>query len=156
MTTTNIFRVLQLLAYFLVTIQLTYYLYLMGDAMKLVSLDNFYEQRKIVHTLVMKKHQPVYYVCLALSILMIILTIKQPASIVFICSCIAFLCLIADIIIAMKGNGPINNASENYISGAAGNWEAMRLQWLKFINIRGVFSTIGFLSLLTSWVLHKN
>jgi hypothetical protein len=155
MTTTNIFRVLQLLAYFLVTIQLTYYLYLMGDAMKQVSLDNFFEQRKIVHALVMKKHQPVYYICLALSLLVIILTIKQPSSMVFICSCIAFLCLIIDIVIAMKGNGPINNASENYFPGAAGNWEAMRLQWLKFINIRGVFSSIGFLSLMASWVLQK-
>lgn len=155
MTTTNIVRVLQLSAYFLLTIQLTYYLYLMGDAMKLVSLDNFFEQRKIVHSLIMKKHQPVYYLGLLLSLLAVVLTVKQPGSVVFICSGIAFVCLCADVLIALRGNGPINAATADYVSGKAGNWEAMRLQWLRFINIRAIFSVIGFASLMASWIVDK-
>lgn len=149
-------RLLHLLSYLIITTQLMYYLFLMGDALKLVHIDNFLEQRQVVDRLIQQRHVPVYYVCLALSILMVGLHAKQWCSPVFISSALALTCLIVDVTIARGEVSNINNIVNSHPAGAAGiDWQGLRLQWLHLIKVRGIFSTAGFVFLLIGLLWQK-
>ena len=65
------------------------YLLVLGDALKMISLPNFLEQRKAIDSLMVKRFKMVYYTCLGLSIVMVVLSAGRPASSLFISSVIA-------------------------------------------------------------------
>jgi hypothetical protein len=145
--TTKILRLLQLAVYLIITSQALFYLIILSDAMKQVSLENFIEFRKIVDGLMGTRFRVIYYVGLILTLSVVILLLKKPDSVLFITSCIALVCLIIDVSIAMKGNIPINNLINTYTPGdTTQDWSALRTQWLNLINIRGGFVTVGMLS----------
>lgn len=145
--TTKILRLLQLAVYLIITSQLLFYLFILTDAMKQVSLDNFLELRKIVDGLMGARFRVIYYAGLILTLTVVILLLKKTDSVLFITSCIALVCLIIDVTIAMKGNIPINTLINNYTPGdTSQDWSALRSQWLNLINLRGAFITFGMLS----------
>lgn len=157
MITIQILRFLQLLSFLVVATQLMYYLFVMGEALKGISINGFLEQRQVVDALVVKRLRFFYYTSLLLTLTVAVLTAKQPASPAFITSVIAFVCLVADIAIALKGNGPINALVNTWAPGqpTTANWEAVRVQWLDFIRYRGIISAAGLLSLLSAWVFRQ-
>jgi hypothetical protein len=145
--TTKILRLLQLVVYLIITSQVLFYLIILSDAMKQTSLENFIELRKIVDGLMGTRFRVIYYAGLILTLSVVILLLKKPDSVLFTTSCIALVCLIIDVSIAMKGNIPINNLINTYTAGdTTHDWSALRIQWLKLINIRGGFITVGMLS----------
>ncbi|RYY93685.1 MAG: hypothetical protein EOO11_19300 [Chitinophagaceae bacterium] len=148
-------RLLHLLLYFVVAVQLVYYLYLMGDALQQVSIGAFLEERRIVHPLVMKRHQAVYYACLATSVLMLFLAWRERTALGFVPHAIALLCLVADIVIAMKGNGPINTQIQAAVAAPGTDWEALRTQWLTLIKTRGAVISAGMLALFIGLVWRR-
>ena len=153
MTIIKILRLLQILAYLVLVSQLLYYLFVMGDAMKLVGIDNFVEQRKIVDPLVKQRHVPFYYASLVLTLLTLASNYKQWNSIVFICTAIAFVCLIADVYLGQTENGPINSLIHETATGAEGvDWEELRTKWIDMIKIRAMIITTGFASLITGYI----
>lgn len=142
-------RFLHLLSYLFITGQLMFYFFIMADALRKVGIENFVEQRKIVDPIVRQRHVPVYYVCLLLNIVLLAMTAGSWYSSLFVSSLIAFLCLVADICLAQRENIPINAAINMHSIGDPRiSWEALRMQWLFFIRIRGAISLAGFLSLL--------
>ena len=156
MQTIKIIRLLHLLVYLILVSQLLYYLFVMGDAMKMAGIENFVEQRKIVDPLVKKRHIPFYYLGLALSILLLIFTARQWCSPIFICTLLSLLCLFFDLGIALKANVPINNLiNETPIGDKGTNWEGLREKWIYFIQMRGAISAIGFISLLVALVFER-
>jgi uncharacterized membrane protein len=148
MTIIKSIRFLHLLAYLVITSQLMFYFFVMGSAMKRMSMANFIELRKIVNPLVHQRHIPVYYACLALSIIAIVLLAKDWKSPLFFSAVIALVSLVLDIVLAQAKNGPINAFISTHSSTAIVDWEGMRDQWLYWIKVRGVISTAGFVSLL--------
>ncbi|HEX2629586.1 MAG TPA: hypothetical protein VHM26_11250 [Chitinophagaceae bacterium] len=142
-------RLLHILSYLLITGQLMYYFFVMGDALKMSGIGNFVEQRKIVDPLVQQRHIPVYYACLALSVLVLIVLVKNWNPVLFFTALIALLCLGADILIALRENAPINSFINKHHIGEEGiDWEGMRSRWIMLIKIRGAISMAGFISLL--------
>jgi hypothetical protein len=152
MTTIKIIQLLQLVSYLLVTSQLLFYLVILIDALRVVSLQNFLEQRKVINTLFEGRFKAMYYACLVLSLTVVVISIKDVSSPIFITSLIAFICLVADVVLTIKGNGPLNARTNTYVVGQRGNWEELRIDWLRFIKYRGYFSTIGMISLLAGLV----
>jgi hypothetical protein len=131
----NTVRFLHLLSYLVVTSQLLFYLVILSDAMKVISLDNYFEQRRVIDTLMNRRFRGMYYACLLLSLTTTILASVDVTSLFFISTAISFLCLIADVVIAQKKNIPLNVLSNTYSAGNENQeWENVRMQWLKFIH----------------------
>lgn len=150
----KIIRLLQVVSYLAVTSQLLFYLIILIDGLKVIPIEHFLEQRKVIDQLMIGRFKFMYYACLALSLLMVILTAKDPESLLFITTAIALVCLLVDVVVATKGNGPINALVNTYAGeGPYAGWEVVRTQWLGYIQYRGVAITIGMLSLLAGLVI---
>ena len=48
-------RLLHLISYMLVTSQVLFYLFILCEALKAVSLENYFEQRKVIDSLMVKR-----------------------------------------------------------------------------------------------------
>ena len=145
--TTKILRLIQICVYLIITSQLLFYLLILSDALKQVSLENFLELRKIVDALMSTRFRVIYYSALILTLTVVVLTFKKPDSILFVTSVIALVCLIVDVTIAMKANVPINSLINEYTPGNTNHdWNSLRLEWLNFINIRAIFVVVGMVS----------
>ena len=143
----------QITTYTIVGSQLIFYLMVMADALKMVSLKNFIAQRKAVDSIFHKRYHPVYYSALLFSGIAAAATLYKADPISTTLQCIAFLCLVADITIALKKNAPINKFVNTYShDDKEHDWETTRRQWLKYIEIRGIFISIGMLSLIVDLV----
>lgn len=156
MTTFNILRFIHLLFYFLVAVQLTYYVYLMGDALKLVNIASFLDERRIVHPMVLHKHKAVYYLTLFLSLLVIAISLRYDrfTSITY---TIAFICLVTEVIIAVKGNGPLNELVQQFSSHeSVHNWEEIRSEWIRLIKLRGYIILVGMTAIFAGLIFRIN
>ena len=89
MITLKILRFLQLLTVLVVASQLMYYLFAMGEALKLISINGFLEQRQAVDALVAKRLRIAYYAALLLTLAVAVCSARQPSSPAFITSVIA-------------------------------------------------------------------
>jgi uncharacterized membrane protein len=137
-------RLIQLIAYLVITSQLLFYMFILSDSLKKVSLNNFLELRKVIDVSFGHRFRVIYYSGLILSLIAVLLYVNEPGSILFITTAIGFICLVADVAIAMKCNVPLNTLFNNYQpADVTHNWQTLRLQWIRFINIRGVFIVIG-------------
>jgi hypothetical protein len=145
----HIVRLLHLMSYLIVTSQLLFYLVILADAMKMISLNNYFEQRRVIDTLMNRRFRIIYYACLLLSLLTTLLAGFAPRSPFFISTTVAFLCVVIDVIIAQKKNIPLNRLSNTYVTGSENQeWEHIRTEWLKFIQYRGAFIVVGMIALL--------
>ena len=107
------------------------------------------ELRKLLDSNMRGNFKYVIYVALLANLILIILTIKNPGSLLFITSAIAFVALIAEVLLAVKGNIPINNiintwSADNYPT----NWADYRTKWLHVFQYRQIANITGFVSLL--------
>jgi uncharacterized membrane protein len=150
-------RLLHLFSYVLVTSQVLFYLFILCDALKVVSLENYFEQRKVVDTLMGARFRLMYYSCLALSILVVIFSVKQPTSFFFISSLVALVFLAIDLAITVKGSLPLNALSNTFSTGSDNtSWETVRIQWLTYMKYRGIATTVGMAGLLIGLVFEKS
>ena len=153
----KLFRLIHLASYVLVSAQLLFYLLVLSDALKMISLENFLEQRKVIDGSFGNRIRYSYYVCLFLSFIAVIISAWKPASPVFISSIIAFVFLIADVLLATRGNIPINAAINSYTPGSTNfDWEDLKLRWLALINYRACCISAGVLSLLCGLVINQD
>ena len=97
-----------------------------------------------------------YYSCLALSILVVIFSAKQPGSFFFISSVAALVFLTIDLAITVKGSLPLNALSNTFSIGSDNaSWETVRIQWLTYMKYRGIATTVGMAGLLIGLVFEK-
>jgi hypothetical protein len=150
-------RLLHLISYMFVTSQALFYLFILSDALKAVSLESYFEQRKVIDSLMITRFKVMYYSCLALSIAAVIVSARQPASLFFISSAIALMLLSIDLVVTVKGSLPLNALSHSYGATTENiNWENVRMQWLDYMKYRGIATTLGMVSLLAGLVFDKN
>lgn len=145
----NIIIFITLLAYSLVVSQSFSYIIALTDTQKNMQAASYIELRKLLDKNFRKKYRFVIYISLLSSVALTVLTSMNTSSMLFIGSAIALLALILDIILALKGNMPINNmintwTEENYPS----DWKLYRAKWLSVFEKRQIANIIGFLSLL--------
>jgi hypothetical protein len=127
----------------------------LSDAFAAVSMENFIEMRKAIDKVIVGRITVIYYCCLALSLVVVFLSIKEKNSLLVVTSVIALVCLIVDTVIAVKGNVPINNLINALPETEVLKAVDLRAQWLTFIHYRGILATLGMISLLTGLVFAK-
>jgi hypothetical protein len=155
MTLFNSIRFLHLASYLLITSQLLFYIYILSDALRIVPINNYLELRKTIDSGFGSRFSLMYYSCLALSLVVVLMSPGKPTSVVFITSLIALICVIADVLIAMKGNVPLNQLTNDYTQHNGTDWNTIRSQWLKLIGYRAVITVSGMLALFAGLLLNQ-
>jgi uncharacterized membrane protein len=147
---TKILLFVTLLAYGIIVSQS--FMYILALKYLSVNLDvgSYIKTRKLIDTSMRNNFKYVIYAGLLGNLILVILTFKYPGSLLFITAAIAFIALIADTLLTVRGNLPINDiinswSTDNYPA----NWTDYRNKWLSIFQLRQIANITGFLSLLT-------
>jgi hypothetical protein len=151
--TTKILLLSTLLAYSIIVSQSFMYILALKDVQLNLEAGPYTELRKLIDTAMRSNFKYVIYAALLANLLLVISTIKNPGSLLFITAAIAFAALIADTLLTVKGNLPVNDiintwSSDNYPA----NWADYRAKWLRIFQYRQIANITGFISLLVGTV----
>ena len=125
----------------------------MSNVQKNLQPHTYIEVRKLIDKNFRKKYSWVIYLVLTSSTLLTVLCSVQPGCILFITSAIAWIALIIEILLAVKGNMPINKAIDSWEKNDyPDDWNAYRTKWFSIYTKRQIANIIGFLSLLVGVV----
>lgn len=151
--TTKIIFFLTVLAYSMIVSQSFMYILALKDVQLRLDVNSYTEFRKLIDVSMRESFKYVIYTALLTSIALMVSTIKNPGSVIFITSTIAFVALVADTLLTVKGSLPINDiinswSTNNYPS----NWTEYRTKWLTIFQYRQIINITGFVSLLIGGV----
>lgn len=111
--------------------------------------SHYTEMRKLTDASMRRNFKYAIYAALLFNLLWVIINIKNSGSLVFITAAIAFVALIADILITIKGNLPINDVINTWSAESyPPDWELYRTKWLTIFQYRQIANITGFVSLL--------
>ncbi|HEY0679540.1 MAG TPA: hypothetical protein VGD17_14750 [Chitinophagaceae bacterium] len=148
------FMLINLLGFSFIVSQAFFYLLALGNAQKNLQAPAYVELRNLIDRNLMTKFRIVYYVTLVSSITVALLTIHEPAGLLFITSAIACVALWVDVFVMFRGNIPLNKIIQTWTpDNYPGNWKDYRNRWFKYYEQRQVACIIAFLSLLTGIIL---
>lgn len=151
---TDKLRIAHLILVIIIASQGIFYLLGASEAFRKLSTVAFAEQRRLLDGVIASRFRFIYLLTLATGLLIIFLTRHTPQEKTFICTLAATLLLIADIIVALKGNIPVNNMFSNFSPSspsAPADWHFLQVRWISCMVIRGIYSTISLLIILFSF-----
>ena len=145
-------RLLQLLVVIIIASQGIFYFIGCAEAMKHLTVPVFADYRKALDSVIAGRLRILYYSALILGITVLILSRQHMSGLVFICTLVATICILVDVLLALKESIPINAQFNQYPAGDVSDWRSLQLSWVKLIVIRGVFSSTALVALLVSWL----
>jgi hypothetical protein len=144
---------INLLMYAFVISQSFFYILAMSGTMKKMQAATYIETRNLLTERLKAPLQIVYYITFATSLLLTAFCVVNPSGWMFICSVISLVALVADMLIAVKGNIPLNTYINTWTTGSyPSNWEVYRSKWFSLYHTRQAINITGFVSLLVGWV----
>ena len=139
-----------ILLYAAIISQSLFYILAMSKVMKNMQVATYIETRKLLDKHLRVSLPVVYYGSLIASIALTAFCLVNSSGLLFICSIIALVCLVADLVLIVKGNIPLNKIFNSWTTtNYPSNWQQYRSKWFSFYHIRQLTNMIGFLSLLT-------
>lgn len=147
--TNKILLVLMLLSYSIIVSQSFMYILALKHVQLSLGANSYTELRQLIDISMRSNFKYVIYAALLSNLGLVITTIKNPGSLLFITAVVAFAALVLDIIIAVKGDLPINDvinswSTDNYPK----NWAEYRTKWFHIFQYRQIANITGFISLL--------
>lgn len=150
---TKIVFFITILAYSIIASQTFMYILSLKQLQLGLNAESYLEIRKLTDTLMRANFKYVIYTALLANLLLVIFTIQTPKTWLFIGASIAFVALIADILLTLKGSLPINDVINSWSANAIpANWQSVREQWFTIFQYRQIANIIGLLSLLLAAV----
>jgi len=138
-----------LLAYSIIVSQSFMYILALKNVQLNLEGSSYTELRKLIDTSMRSSSKYVIYAALLTNLLLVISTIKNPGSLLFITATIAFVALIADTLLTVKGNLPINDIINTWSSDSyPENWTDYRAKWFNIFQYRQIVNIAGFVTLL--------
>jgi hypothetical protein len=142
-----------LLMYAVVISQSFFYILAMSVTLKKMRAQTYIETRNLLTTNLQAPLQIVYYTTLSASVLLTAFCVVNPGGLLFITSLIALVALLADVVLALKGNIPLNKFINSWTSwDYPDNWQQYRAQWFNLYHIRQALNITGFISLLAGLI----
>jgi uncharacterized membrane protein len=146
-----------LLTYAFVISQSFFYILAMSSTLKKMQAATYIETRNLLTQKLETPLQIVYYTALAASVLLTAFCIVNPSGILFIASVIALIALLADALLAVKGNIPLNNYINSWTTANyPENWQQYRSKWFSLYHIRQALNITGFIALLLGLIFGIN
>lgn len=122
-------------------------------ALKNVSAIAFIEQRKAIDAEIAPYLKVIYPLTIVMSVAMLVLLRQQIDSALFILSAVACLLIVIDMVIAIKGNIPLNQRISTWpLDAYPGNWHVVRDQWLNYMYYRQFCGIAGLFCLLVGMI----
>ncbi len=150
---TKIILLLTMLAYSVIVAQSYMYIVALKNVQYSMQAENYIELRKLLDTNFRANYKYAVYAALILNLLLVIITCKNPGSLLFITTAIAFVALVADVLLMMKGNMPINNFINTWTTDYyPPDWAIYRAKWLRIFFYREIVTITGFISLVVGTV----
>ncbi len=145
----KIILLVTMLAYSIIVSQSFMYILALKDVQLKLEFNTYTEIRKLIDFSMRANFTYVIYAALLSNILLVLSNIKNPSSLIFITTTISLIALIADVLLTLKGNLPINDiintwSSDNYPK----NWSEIRMQWFNIFQYRQIVNITGWISLL--------
>ena len=142
-----------LLTYAIVISQSFFYILAMSVTLKKMRAQTYIETRNLLTETLQAPLQVVYYTTLAASVLLTSFCVVNPGGILFITSVIALIALLADVLLALKGNIPLNKFINSWTSqDYPYNWRQYRAKWFTLYHVRQALNITGFVSLLAGLI----
>lgn len=114
---------------------------------------SYTEFRKLIDRSMRANFKYAIYAALLLNLLLVVITVQDPGSLVFITAVIGFAALVIDTLITVKGNLPVNDVINSWTSETIpSNWSTYRAKWLTLFQYRQIANITGFVSLLVGAV----
>jgi hypothetical protein len=147
--TTRIIFAITLLAYAIIASQAFMYILSLKQVQLSLGANAYTEIRKLTDISMRGSFKYVIYAALLANVLLVIATAKAPTSLVFITATIALVALVAEIMLTLKGNLPINDVINTWSAdNVPANWKTFRERWFTIFQYRQIASITGFVSLL--------
>ncbi len=146
---TKIILLLSIIAYSVIVGQSYMYIVALKNVQTDMSAGSFIQLRQLLDTSFRNNYQYAVYAALITSLILVLINIKAPKSLLFITACVSFIALIADLLLMLKGNMPINDLINTWTSDHyPDNWAEYRAKWLQIFLYREVATITGFISLV--------
>ena len=121
-----------------------------------LSPNSYIELRKLMDTAMRSNFKYVMFTALIANVVLVAINFKQPGSVIFVTAVIALICLVADFVIIIKGNMPINDVINSWsVSNYPNNWADYRNNWLRIFQYRQISAITAFISLLIGAIFGK-
>jgi hypothetical protein len=147
--TTRIIFTITLLAYAMIASQAFMYILSLKQVQLNLGANSYTEIRNLIDISMRASFKYVIYAALLANLLLVIATVKTPTSLVFIAATIAFVALVAEILLTLKGNLPINDVINTWSAdNVPANWTSFRDKWFTIFQYRQIASITGFVSLV--------
>jgi hypothetical protein len=155
--TSKIIFTIALLAFAMIASQAFMYILSLKQVQLNLGANSYIEIRKLIDISMRASFKYVIYVALFANVLLIIVTAKTPTSLVFISATIALVALVAEIVLTLKGNLPINDIINTWsVDNYPANWITLRDKWFTIFQYRQIASITGFVSLLIGAVFGRS
>ncbi len=152
--TIKIILLFTLLAYSIIVSQSFMYILALKQVQLGLDANAYTQLRKLIDTSMRSNFKYVIYAAMLTNLLLVITTAKNPGSLLFITAAIAFVALIADTLLTVKGNLPINDIINTWSAdNTPTDWAYYRDKWFGIFKYRQIANIIGFVSLLVGAVL---
>jgi hypothetical protein len=147
--TTRIIFTITLLAYAMIASQAFMYMLSLKQVQLNLGADSYTEMRKLTDASMRANFKYVIYAALLANLLLVMVTAKTPGSLVFITAIVALVALVAEILLTVKGNLPINDVINSWSAETLpANWESYREKWFAIFQYRQMAGITGFVSLV--------
>ena len=151
--TTKIILLFTLLAYSMIVSQSFMYILSLKNVQIKLDVNAYIQVRKLIDASMRSNFKYVIYAALLGNLLLVVSTVKNPGSVLFVAATLAFVALVADTLLTVKGNLPINDVINTWKPGSIpADWADYRAKWFAIFQYRQVANIIGFLSLLVGAV----
>lgn len=142
-----------MLLYAFIISQSFFYILAMSGIMKKMQAETYIETRNLLTQKLKVPLQVIYYTALSSSLLLTAFCVVNPTGWLFISSMIALITLVADSLLAVKGNIPLNKYINSWTTANyPNNWQQYRAKWFSHYHIRQAINITGFISLLAGWI----
>ena len=147
--TTKIILAITLLVYAIIASQAFMYMLSLKQVQLNLGPTSYTEVRKLIDISMRASFKYVIYAAVLANVLLVLLAAKTPSSLIFITATIALIALVAEIMLTLKGNLPINDVINTWSADTIpANWTAFRDKWFTIFQYRQIASITGFISLL--------
>ncbi|MEP7318867.1 MAG: hypothetical protein ABI921_08990 [Panacibacter sp.] len=146
---TKFILIITLLVYSIIVSQSFMYILSLKHIQLNLEARPYIEIRKLTDASMRSNFKYVIYAALLANLLLVIVNIKNAGSLEFITAAIAFVALIIDTLLTVKGNLPVNDIINTWSAGNyPANWVDYRAKWFNIFQYRQVANITGFVSLL--------
>ncbi|HTE09470.1 MAG TPA: hypothetical protein VK645_00845 [Chitinophagaceae bacterium] len=140
-----------ILLYSIIVSQSVSYIISLRDVQQNMTAAEYIVFRKLTDKNFRSKFRPVIYASLVSNLLLVVLCGIHFNGLLFTGAAVAFVGLLTDIIITIKGNLPVNNIINTWTPEKyPENWADYRRYWLQVFCKRQVANLTGFVSLLAA------